>query len=106
MGDGVFGIEAAARKHYGKNASGLTAMKRLNWPQLFLTRADIKTDGTSKYVENRSERIYQIMVRRGIVIPDYDDVVSQKMKIIPKRLEKKQSRARGTEHSPEPLTRK
>jgi len=29
-------------------------------------------------VGNQSERIYQIMVRRGIVIPEYDDVISEK----------------------------
>jgi hypothetical protein len=26
-------------------------------------------------VEKHSERIYQIMVRRGIVIPEYDEVI-------------------------------
>ncbi|MDQ1278007.1 MAG: monofunctional glycosyltransferase [Thermodesulfobacteriota bacterium] len=31
--------------------------------------------GTSRYVSGRAERIYQIMVRRGIVIPEYEDVM-------------------------------
>jgi monofunctional biosynthetic peptidoglycan transglycosylase len=35
----------------------------------------------SKFVENRSEKIYDIMVRRGIVIPEYEDVMSEPEKI-------------------------
>jgi monofunctional biosynthetic peptidoglycan transglycosylase len=75
-GDGVFGIEAAARKHYGKNAAGLTAREAAELAAVIPNPRRYKTDGTSRYVENQSERIYQIMVRRGIVIPEYDDVIS------------------------------
>jgi monofunctional biosynthetic peptidoglycan transglycosylase len=31
--------------------------------------------GTSRYVENRSKIIYNIMVKRGIVIPEYEEVM-------------------------------
>jgi hypothetical protein len=31
--------------------------------------------GTSKYVEKRAKIIYDIMVKRGIVIPEYDDIM-------------------------------
>ena len=75
-GDGVFGIEAAARKHYGKSAAGLTAREAAELAAVIPNPRRYKTDGTSRYVENQSERIYQIMVRRGIVIPEYDDVIS------------------------------
>jgi monofunctional glycosyltransferase len=75
-GDGVFGIEAAARKHYGKSASGLTAREAAELAAIIPNPRRYRTDGTSRYVENRSERIYQIMVRRGIAIPEYDDVIS------------------------------
>jgi monofunctional glycosyltransferase len=77
-GDGVFGIEAAARKHYGKSASGLTAREAAQLASIIPNPRRYKTDGSSRYVENQSERIYQIMVRRGIVIPEYDDVISEK----------------------------
>jgi monofunctional biosynthetic peptidoglycan transglycosylase len=77
-GDGVFGIEAAARKHYGKSAAALTAREAATLAAVIPNPRRYRTDGTSRYVENQSERIYQIMVRRGIVIPDYDDVISQK----------------------------
>jgi len=33
--------------------------------------------GSSKYVRNRSERIYRIMVRRGIIIPEYEAVMKE-----------------------------
>jgi len=77
-GDGVFGIEAAARKHYGKSAAGLTAHEAATLAAVIPNPRRYRTDGTSRYVGNQSERIYQIMVRRGIVIPEYDDVISEK----------------------------
>ena len=77
-GDGVFGIEAAARKNYGKSAAGLTAREAAELAAVIPNPRRYKTDGTSRYVENQSERIYQIMVRRGIVIEEYDDVIEEK----------------------------
>ena len=77
-GDGIYGIEAAARKHYGKSAAGLTAREAAVLAAVIPNPRRYRTDGTSRYVGNQSERIYQIMVRRGIVIPEYDDVISEK----------------------------
>jgi monofunctional glycosyltransferase len=77
-GDGIFGIEAAARKHYGKSAAALTAREAAVLAVIIPNPRRYKPNGTSRYVENQSERIYQIMVRRGIVIPEYDDVISEK----------------------------
>ena len=77
-GDGIYGIEAAARKHYGKSAAGLTAREAATLAVVIPSPRRYRTDGTSRYVGNQSERIYQIMVRRGIVIPEYDDVISGK----------------------------
>jgi monofunctional biosynthetic peptidoglycan transglycosylase len=77
-GDGIFGIEAAARKHCGKSAAALTAREAAVLAVIIPNPRRYKPNGTSRYVENQSERIYQIMVRRGIVIPEYDDVISEK----------------------------
>jgi monofunctional glycosyltransferase len=77
-GDGIYGIEAAARKHYGKSAAGLTALEAATLAAVIPNPRRYRTDGTSRYVGNQSERIYQIMVRRGMVIPEYDEVVSEK----------------------------
>jgi monofunctional glycosyltransferase len=76
-GDGIYGIEAAARKHFGKSAAGLTAREAATLASVIPNPRRYRTDGTSRYVGNQSERIYQIMVRRGIVIPEYDDVISE-----------------------------
>lgn len=76
-GDGVYGIEAAARKHYGKSAAGLTAREAAVLAAVIPNPRRYKTDGTSRYVGNQSERIYQIMVRRGIVIPEFEEVISE-----------------------------
>jgi monofunctional biosynthetic peptidoglycan transglycosylase len=77
-GDGIFGIEAAARKNYGKGAAELTAHEAATLAAVIPNPRRYKPNGTSRYVENQSERIYQIMVRRGIVIPEYNDVISEK----------------------------
>ncbi len=60
-GDGIYGIEAAARKHFGKSAAGLTAREAATLAAVIPNPRRYKTDGTSRYVGNRSERIYQIM---------------------------------------------
>lgn len=76
-GDGIYGIEAAARRHFGKSAAELTPREAATLAAVIPNPRRYRTDGTSQYVGNRSERIYQIMVRRGIVIPEYDDVISE-----------------------------
>lgn len=77
-GDGIYGIEAAAQRHFGKSASGLTAREAATLAAVIPNPRRYRTDGTSRYVGNQSERIFQIMVRRGIVIPEYDEVISEK----------------------------
>jgi monofunctional biosynthetic peptidoglycan transglycosylase len=76
-GDGVFGIEAAAQIHYRKHASELNAREAATLAVILPNPRRYKSDGTSKYVEGQAERIYQIMVRRGIVIPEYDEVINE-----------------------------
>ena len=82
-GDGIFGIEAAAHKHYGKPAALLTAREAAKLVVILPNPRRYKPDGTSRYVENQAERIYQIMVRQGIVIQEYDDVMGEKNGDIP-----------------------
>ncbi|MBE3085024.1 MAG: transglycosylase domain-containing protein, partial [Bacteroidetes bacterium] len=82
-GDGVFGIEAAAQKHYGKSAAQLNAREAAKLAVVLPNPRRYKPEGTSRYVENQAERIYQIMVRQGIVIPEYDEVIREKNGDIP-----------------------
>jgi len=77
-GDGVFGIEAAAQKHYGKHASQLTARQASRLASILPNPRRYKPNSESRYMEDQSERIYQIMVGQGIVIPEYDEVITEK----------------------------
>lgn len=74
-GDGVFGIEMAARTHFGKPAAALNAQEAAKLAAVLPNPRKFIPTGTSRYVTGRAERIYQIMVKRGIVIPEYEDVM-------------------------------
>jgi len=76
-GDGLFGIEAAAQHYYGKPASALSAMEAAKLATVLPNPRRYNPTGSGRYVEYRSELIYQIMVRRGIVIPDFEDVINE-----------------------------
>lgn len=75
-GDGVFGIEAAAEAHYGKRAAELNAREAAKLASVLPNPRRYRPNGSSRYVEIRSEKIYNIMVRRGIVIPEYEELIN------------------------------
>ncbi len=75
-GDGIFGAEAASRRYFGKPASALTAEEAAKLAAALPNPRRYRVDGTSRYVENRARIIYNIMVRRGIVVPEYEDVMT------------------------------
>jgi monofunctional biosynthetic peptidoglycan transglycosylase len=76
-GDGLFGIEAASHRYYDKPASDLSASEAARLAAILPNPRRYSPVGGSPYVAYRSELIYQIMVRRGIVIEDYDDVMNE-----------------------------
>jgi len=76
-GDGLFGIETAAHYYYGKPASELTAREAAKLASVLPNPRRFDPTGESKFVENRSDRIYQIMIKRGIVIPEYEDFMDE-----------------------------
>ena len=71
---GIFGIEAAARSYYGKSASALGPEEAARLAAILPNPRKFNPLGTSKYVVNRSGLIYNIMVKRGIVAPEYDEM--------------------------------
>ncbi|NTV24887.1 MAG: monofunctional biosynthetic peptidoglycan transglycosylase [Chlorobiaceae bacterium] len=75
-GDGIFGIEEAAHKYYGTSAAGLTAVQASKLAAALPNPIKYKPDGSSSFIRNRSKRIYAIMVRRGIVVPDFQEVMT------------------------------
>ncbi len=74
-GDGIFGIQAAARHYYKKNASALTAEEAARLATVLPNPIRYNPKGKKKYVRARSKMIYRIMVQRGIVIPEYEEVI-------------------------------
>ncbi|MFA5280555.1 MAG: monofunctional biosynthetic peptidoglycan transglycosylase [Smithellaceae bacterium] len=74
-GDGLFGVGTAARRYYGKSAAGLGPREAAHLAAALPNPNRFRPGGSSRYAANRAERIYQIMVRRGIVIEEYDEVL-------------------------------
>jgi monofunctional biosynthetic peptidoglycan transglycosylase len=76
-GDALFGIEAAARKYYGKSALSLEPKEAARLATVLPNPIRFSPVGNSKYVRSRSAFIYRIMVRRGIVIEEYVEVMNE-----------------------------
>ena len=73
-GEGVFGIEAASLHYYGKPAFQLSPDEAAHLAVILPNPRKYRLDGSSGYVEKRAKIIYDIMVKRGIVEPEYEDV--------------------------------
>jgi monofunctional glycosyltransferase len=73
-GEAIFGIEAAARHYYGKSASEITAEEAARLAAVLPSPLKYKVNGRSSYVEKRAALIYSIMLKRGIVIPMYEEL--------------------------------
>jgi len=71
---GIFGIEAASRRYYGKSAAALGPEEASRLAAVLPNPRKFNPLGTSRYVVNRSGLIYNIMVRRGIVVPEFEEV--------------------------------
>jgi monofunctional glycosyltransferase len=76
-GNALFGIEAAAEKYYGKSASSLGPEEAARLATVLPNPIRFSPVGNSRYVKNRSAFIYRIMVRRGIVIEEYVEVMKE-----------------------------
>lgn len=75
-GDGIFGIEAAARHYYHKSAKNLTGLEAAHLAAVLPNPIKYNPIGDQKYVQNRSRIIYKILKRRGVVIPDFKEVMT------------------------------
>jgi monofunctional biosynthetic peptidoglycan transglycosylase len=76
-GEGIFGIEVAAQHYYGKPASALSPQEAARLAAVLPNPRRYRPNGSSKYVEKRANIIYDIMVKRGIVVPEYEDVIKE-----------------------------
>ncbi|HYB20779.1 MAG TPA: monofunctional biosynthetic peptidoglycan transglycosylase [Thermodesulfobacteriota bacterium] len=71
-GEGVFGAEAAARHYFTKSASDLTPMEAAGLAAVLPNPRKYDPAGDQRYVLSRSNLIFSIMIRRGIVPPEYE----------------------------------
>lgn len=76
-GEGIFGVEAASRHYYGKSSSELAPEEAARLASVLPNPKKYNPVGDQRYVINRSNLIYRIMVQRGIVIPEYQEVTEK-----------------------------
>ena len=76
-GDGIFGVGAASRHYYGVTPSQLSAHQAARLTAALPNPLRFSPTGSSRYVQRRSNLIYAIMRKRGIVVPDYQEVMME-----------------------------
>jgi monofunctional biosynthetic peptidoglycan transglycosylase len=77
-GEGIYGVEAASRHYYGKASSDLTPEESARLAAVLPHPRKYRPIGSQPYVVHRSELIYEIMVRRGIVVPEYPEAPEER----------------------------
>jgi len=82
-GDGIFGIDQAARHYFGVTPARLTAQQASKLAAILPNPIKFSPTGSSSYVRNRSRIIYAIMRKRGIFVPDYKEVMTVTPDIVP-----------------------
>ena len=75
-GDGIFGIEAAARHYYHKSAKNLTADEASRLAAVLPNPIRYNPTGNQKYVKNRARIILKTMKRRGVIQSIYKEVMT------------------------------
>jgi monofunctional biosynthetic peptidoglycan transglycosylase len=73
-GDGIFGAEAASRHYFGKPSSELTPQEAARLATVLPSPRRYNPVGDQPYVLARSNAILDIMIQRGIVVPDYEEM--------------------------------
>jgi len=76
-GEGIFGIEAASRHYYGKPSSELTAFEATRLAAILPSPKRYNPLGDQRYVTARANDIYDIMIQRGIILPEYQEVTDE-----------------------------
>jgi monofunctional biosynthetic peptidoglycan transglycosylase len=76
-GEGIFGVEAASRHYYGKPSSELTPQEAARLAAILPNPRKYSPVSDQRYVMNRSNLIYNIMIQRGIVVPEYEETMKE-----------------------------
>jgi monofunctional glycosyltransferase len=77
-GDGIFGIEAASRHYFHKPASALSSMEAARLASVLPNPIRFNAVGDQKYVTFRAGLIHSIMVRRGVAVEGFEEVINGK----------------------------
>lgn len=77
-GEGIFGIEAAARHYYGKSAKNITALEASRLAAVLPNPIRYSPVKNQKYVQFRSEVIYKTMEKRGVIHSVYQEALTPK----------------------------
>jgi monofunctional biosynthetic peptidoglycan transglycosylase len=75
-GDGIFGIQVAALHYFNTSAYELGPKESARLASVLPNPVRFSANGDSAYIADRSARIYRIMVERGIVIPEYEELMN------------------------------
>jgi len=73
-GEGIFGVEAASIHYFGKSSSQLTPFEAARLAAVLPSPRRYSLVGDQRYVTTRASDIYNIMIRRGIIGPEYGEV--------------------------------
>ncbi len=77
-GDGIFGVEAASRHYYGKPSSELAPNEAARLAAVLPNPRKFSPLSDQRYVVNRSNLIYNVMIKRGIVAPEYEEGIEMR----------------------------
>jgi monofunctional glycosyltransferase len=86
-GEGIFGIEAASNHYYGIPASSLSPEQSARLASVLPNPRKFNPLREQKYVVHRANLIYSIMVKRGIVPPEYEEISEDKETVSPPETE-------------------
>jgi monofunctional biosynthetic peptidoglycan transglycosylase len=76
-GEGIFGVEAASHAYFGKPASSLGPEEASRLAAVLPNPRRYRANGAAPFVKRRARLIYRIMVRRGIVVREYEEAAHQ-----------------------------
>ena len=76
-GEGIFGVEAASGHYFGKPSSQLTPEEATRLAAVLPSPRKYNPVGNQPYVTARSNDLYQIMIQRGIIVPEYEEVTEE-----------------------------
>jgi monofunctional biosynthetic peptidoglycan transglycosylase len=93
-GEGIFGAEAASRHYFGKPSSELAPEEAARLAAILPNPRRYRPVGDQRYVINRSNLIYRIMIQRGIVIPEYKEVTESQESSSPEETVPEENRPR------------